>query len=178
MLFLAGCDEIFHAIRIADGRQMFEIPTGAYTGASPVIDGDRAYLGTFDYEVIALDLKARKVLWRYSDKERQFPFYSSAAFANGRVVLGGRDKFVHAIDAATGKAAWTFATRARIDSSPAIAGERVYIGSGDGRFYVLDLASGNKRWEFEAGSGITASPAISGGRIVIVSNDGVVYCFG
>ncbi len=177
-LFLAGCDALFRAIRIADGRQMFEIPTGAYTGASPVIDGDRAYVGTFDYEVIALDLKARKVLWRYSDKERQFPFYSSAALANGRVVLGGRDKVVHAIDAVTGKAAWTFPTRARVDSSPAIAGGRVYVGSGDGRFYVLDLATGEKRWEFEAGSGITSSPAISAGRVVIVSNDGVVYCFG
>jgi eukaryotic-like serine/threonine-protein kinase len=178
VLFLAGCDEMFRAIRIADGRQLYEIPTGAYTGASPVIDGDRAYVGTFEYEVIALDLKARKVLWRYSDKERQFPFYSSAALANGRVVLGGRDKLVHAIDAATGKPAWTFTTRARVDSSPAIAGGRVYLGSGDGRFYVFDLATGQKQWEFEAGSGITASPAISAGRIVIISNDGIVYCFG
>ena len=178
LLFLAGCDELFRAIRIADGRQMYEIPTGAYTGASPVVDGDRAYLGTFDYEVIALDLKARKVLWRYSDKERQFAFYSSAALANGRVVLGGRDKVVHAIDAATGMAAWTFTTRARVDSSPAIVGGRVYLGSGDGRFYVLDLATGRKHWEFEAGSGITASPAVSGGRIVFISNDGIVYCLG
>ena len=178
VLFLAGCDEVFRAIRIADGRQLYEIPTGAYTGASPVIDGDRAYVGTFEYEVIALDLKARRVLWRYSDKERQFPFYSSASVANGRVVLGGRDKLIHAIDAGTGKAAWTFTTRARVDSSPAVAGGRVYVGSGDGRFYVLDLATGQKQWEFEAGSGITASPAISGGRVVIVSNDGIVYCFG
>ena len=34
------------------------------------------------------------------------------------MILGGRDKIVHAIDTATGKAAWTFATRARVDSSP------------------------------------------------------------
>ena len=78
------------------------------------------------------------MLWRYSNPDRKFPFYSSASVVGGRVVLGGRDKIVHAIDAATGKKAWTFETRARIDASPAVAGGRVYIGSGDGRFYVLD----------------------------------------
>ena len=48
--------------------------------------------------------------------------------------------------------AWTFTTRARVESSPAIAGARVYVGSNDGRFYVLDLASGKQLWEYEAGS--------------------------
>ena len=54
----------------------------------------------------------------------------------------GRDKLVHCLNARTGKAFWTFPTRARVDSSPAIASGRVYVGSNDGHFYVLDLASG------------------------------------
>jgi outer membrane protein assembly factor BamB len=85
---------------------------------------------------------------------------------------------VHAIDAATGKGAWTFATKARVDSSPAIAGGRVYIGSADGRLYGLNAKSGQKEWEFETGSGITGSPAIASGRMVIGTVDGRVYCFG
>jgi outer membrane protein assembly factor BamB len=178
LLFIAGCDGVFRAIRVADGRQAYAIETGSYTGASPVIEGDRAYFGTFDYEVLALDLKARKVIWRYANPDRKFPFYSSAALDRGRVILGGRDKFVHAIDAASGRKAWTFETRARVDSSPAVAGGRVYVGSGDGRFYVLDQASGRKLWEFETGSGITASPAIVDGKVVVASTDGVIYCFG
>ncbi|MGH9785468.1 MAG: PQQ-binding-like beta-propeller repeat protein, partial [Terriglobia bacterium] len=178
LAFIAGCDEMFRAIRIADGKQAFEIRAGAYTGASPALDGNRAYFGTFSFEVLALDLKERKIVWRHSDSERQFPFYSSAALSNGLVIVGGRDKLVHAMDAATGKTAWTFATRARVDSSPAVAGGRVYVGSSDGRLYVLDLATGQKRWEFDAGSGLTASPAIAAGRVVIGSQDGVLYCFG
>jgi outer membrane protein assembly factor BamB len=85
---------------------------------------------------------------------------------------------VRALDAATGKAAWTFATRARVDSSPAVSGGRVYVGSHDGRLYVLDVATGKKHWEFDAGAGLSASPAIAGGRVVIGSQDGRVYCFG
>ena len=92
--------------------------------------------------MLAIDIKARKILWRYENPNRQFPFYSSAALADGRVIVGSRDKLVHAIDAATGKPAWTFTTRARVDSSPAVAGGRVYVGSSDGRLYVLDAAPG------------------------------------
>jgi outer membrane protein assembly factor BamB len=163
---------------VADGKEVYQIEAGAYTGASPLITNNRAYFGTFNNEVLAFDLSRRRRLWRYAPTDRQFPFYSSAALGNGRIVLGGRDKFVHALDMATGKPIWTFATRARVDSSPVIAGGRVYVGSGDGRLYVLDLASGKKLFEFDAGSGITTSPAIAGGRIVISSQDGIVYALG
>jgi outer membrane protein assembly factor BamB len=138
---------MFRAIRITDGREMYAIDSGAYTGASPVVVGDRAYFGNFDNEVLALDLNARKILWRFTDPERQFPFYSSPALFGGTVILGGRDKMIRALDTATGKPKWTFATRARVDSSPVIAGGRVYIGSSDHRFYVLDAASGRKLWD-------------------------------
>jgi outer membrane protein assembly factor BamB len=177
-VYVTGCDENFRAVRVADGQVLFKIPTGAYTGASPVIDGERAYFGTFNYEVLAVDLRARKIVWRYSNPERSFPFYSSAALVDGRVILGGRDKSVHAIDAKSGKAAWAFATRARVDSSPVVAAGRVYVGSSDGRLYVLDAATGAKQWEFDAGAGITASPAVAAGRVVIAAQDGRIYCFG
>ena len=178
LALIAGCDGMFRAIRVADGTQAYAIDAGAYTAASPVIDGDRAYFGTFDFEVLAADLKEQQIVWRYSDPGGQFPFYSSPALSGGRVVIGGRDKLVHAVDTATGEPAWTFATRARVDSSPAVAGGRVYIGSADNRFYVLDLASGSKLWEFDTGASVMTSPAIAAGRIVIGAQDGVLYCFG
>jgi outer membrane protein assembly factor BamB len=165
-------------VSLADGREVFSIPAGANTGASPVVDGDRAYVGTFNNEVLAFDLRGRTILWRYSNPDRQFPYYSSAALSGGRVIVGGRDRLVHAIDATSGASAWTFATRARVDSSPAVAGGRVYVGSADGRLYVLEAATGAKHWEFNAGSPITASPAIAAGRLVIGTTDGVLYCFG
>jgi outer membrane protein assembly factor BamB len=141
------------------------------------VDGSASY-GTFDSEVLGVDLKARRVSWRYKDPARQFPFYSSAAVVDGRVVLGGRDKRVHAVDARSGKALWTFATQARVESSPAVVGSRVFVGSSDGRLYALDLAKGTRLWEFNAGGALSASPAVAGGRLVIGSQDGRLYCFG
>ena len=175
--FIAGCDELFRAIRIADGRQLFTVSSDAYTGASPALRGNFAYYGTFDNEVLMVDLAAHRVGWRYQHPERKFPFYSSAAVTNDRIVVGGRDKFVHGLSP-DGKAAWAFATKARVESSPAIAGGRVFIGSNDGRFYVLNLSTGALIWEFNTGAPLSASPAIGRGRIVIGAQDGKLYCFG
>ena len=175
--FIAGCDELFRAIRIADGKEMFNVSSEAYTGASPAIRDNSAFYGTFNNEVLMVNLADHKVTWRYEHPQRKFPFYSSAAVTSDRVVVGGRDKLVHGLDL-SGKGVWTFATRARVESSPAIADGRVFVGSNDGRFYVLGLANGDKLWEFNAGAPLSASPAIAKGRIVIGSQDGKLYCFG
>ena len=175
--FIAGCDELFRAVHIADGREMFNVSSGAYTGASPALSGSSAYYGTFNNEVLMVSLNEHRIIWHYQHPQRHFPFYSSAAITRNRIVIGGRDKMVHGLNPA-GKAVWTFATKARVESSPAIAGGRVFVGSNDGRFYVLNLNTGAKLWEFNAGAPLSASPAIGRGRIVIGSQDGRLYCFG
>lgn len=175
---IAGCDETFRAIRISDGRQLFSVASGAYTGASPAIVGQMAYYGTFNNDVLAVNLSTRRIRWRYVNRKRQFPYYSSCGVIEGRVVVGGRDKMVHCMDAATGKELWTFMTSARVESSPALADGRAFVGSNDGKLYVLDYKTGAKVWEFNAGAPLSASPAIASGRVVIGSEDGRLYCFG
>jgi eukaryotic-like serine/threonine-protein kinase len=175
--FITGCDEVFRAIRISDGAQIFQVASGAYTGASPALSGDAAFYGTFNNDVLMVNLAQRRIAWRYQHPSRKFPYYSSAAVTANRVVVGGRDKLVHGLNR-SGSAAWTFATNARVESSPAISGPRVFVGSNDGRFYVLNLANGTKVWEFNAGAPLSASPAIANGRVIIGSQDGRLYCFG
>src|SRR5262245_11661946 len=177
MAFIAGCDEMFRAIRISDGKEVFNVSSGAYTGASPALRDGLAFYGTFDNEVLGVNLAQKQVAWHYEHPQRKFPFYSSAAVTSTRVVVGGRDKLVHGLTL-SGKVVWTFMTRARVESSPAIADGRVFVGSNDGRFYVLNLSTGAKLWEFNAGAPLSASPAIGKGRIVIGSQDGRLYCFG
>ena len=178
--FIAGCDEHLRVIDIKTGEQKFDMPLETYLIASPAIVGDMLYVGTYASEVVAVDWKKKNVEWRYSSGESEFPFHSSAAVTDKFVVVGGRDKVIHAIDRATGRGAWKFSTRAKVDSSPVIVDNRVFVGSNDGNLYELNLTDGQERWKFNAGKPISAGPAVGEGVLVIgsESRDGKVYCFG
>jgi outer membrane protein assembly factor BamB len=174
----AGCDGYLRVTRAEDGAEIKKVELGGYTGASPAVLGGRAYVGTFENEVLAVDLEAATVLWRYRDAEREFPFLSSAAVRDDIVVVGGRDGRVHALDPKTGAVRWRFAARGKVDSSPVIAGERVYVGSAGGEIFALGLESGEAVWSFDTGAPIIASPSVASGRVLIGTEEGRLYCFG
>jgi outer membrane protein assembly factor BamB len=182
--FVAGCDSVLHVVDVDTGEAYGTVPISDPTGATPSVWGDMLFVGTQGAAVLAIDWRAGEVVWIRRQSQRQLPYQSSPAVdgseggAAGRIVIGGRDKFVHCLDAATGEAVWEFATKGRVDSSPLLMGGRVYVGSADGRVYGIDLASGEEAWNYEAGGKFSASPSVADGRMVIGSSDGVLYCFG
>jgi outer membrane protein assembly factor BamB len=128
--------------------------------------------------VLGIDWKAERVAWEFGGADEDTPFLSSVAVTDRLVILGGRDKRLHALDRSTGQEKWRFSAKGRIDSSPVIAGDRVFVGSADGNVYGIDRDRGVETWRFETGSAISASPSIGYGRLVIGTEDGVLYCFG
>jgi outer membrane protein assembly factor BamB len=56
-------------------------------------------------------------------------FLSSRAVWNGGVYFGSGDGLVYALDTASGKLKWRFATADRVHSSPAISDGTLYRGS-------------------------------------------------
>lgn len=174
----AGCDGFMRLIRVRDGKVIKKIELQAYVGASPSVAGDRAYVGTFENQVLGLDLRAGKVLWAYENPERSFPFYSSAALGDDFLVVGGRDKMVHALSLADGSLRWKYSAGARVDASPVLVNQRVLAATTGGRLVALDVRSGKEVWTFESGTSFLGSPAVAAGRLVLGDTDGTVFCFG
>ena len=112
---------------------MSQLQVYAYVGSSPAVRDGIAYFGPSKTRSSLSTWKAGEVLWEYEHPQRKFPYYSSVAITDDRIVIGGRDKMMHAIDTATGEAIWTYRTRARIDSSPVIVGDRVGVRRQHGR---------------------------------------------
>ena len=133
-------------------------------------------VGTDSGRVVCLSGDGQKQLWVYEQVDDKSMVYASPAVSEGVVVVGARDRQVHAIDAKTGQRKWVFKTRGDVESSPAISGGRVYVGSRDKKLYVFDLKSGEKLWEFAAGRSIVASPAVGQGVVVVGDADGALYC--
>jgi outer membrane protein assembly factor BamB len=176
--FVAGCDSHLHVLDVDKGGKVRSVDLEGQVGATPAALGDVLYLGTMTDLVKAVDWRKGQVLWSYQPAKQSQGFYSSAAVTDKVVVVGARDRMVHALDRQTGKRLWTFATRGKVDASPVVAGPRVYAASFDGNLYVLDLAKGKQLQKLPLGESIAASPAVAEGRLVLGTTDGVLYCLG
>lgn len=172
---VGGCDAKLHVVDLATGKALRTIETSAYVAASVAADGGHAYVGHYGNEVIAADLASGAITWTY--KDRNFPFFSSPAVSTEVVLLGGRDRRIHCLDRATGKARWVVPARGNVDGSPVIGGNRALIGSDDGRLYLLDLADGKERWSYELGDKLSGSPAIAGGLVLVGGDSGNLHAF-
>src|SRR5438552_5750164 len=165
--FCSGCDSTLHIIDTKTGKEQGSVPLEGQTGASAAVVGDDLYIGTMSNQMLAIDLKKQTIKWKYEAEENPQPFFSSPAVSADLVVVGGRDKRVHAFHRLTGKHAWEYATKGKVDSSPVVAGKRVYVGSADGNLYVLELTKGILVQKIDLGGPITASPAVADNRLVI-----------
>jgi outer membrane protein assembly factor BamB len=179
--FITGCDKpIMRVVDTATGKQHAEVPLNELLIASASVVDDILYFGTDAGSVIALDWKNQKRLWTYAVPNREQQIHSSPAISGNILVIGSRDKHLHAIDRTTGKGLWTFATRAKIDGSPVIVGDRVYFGSADKFVYGVSLKDGKQVWKQSVSQSVAGSPAVASNRLVIgtETNSGRILCFG
>ena len=187
-VIVTGCDSYLRMINIADGTQIQQVNLGAYVGASPAILGantkaenqskTHAYCGTYGNEILGVDLTSGEIAWRYQNPVRQLPFFASAAVKDNVILIGGRDKMMHALTPEKGEPIWTYTAKTRIESSAVVVGKRVFFGTTRGVFLALDIATGDSVWEFETASSIVSSPSVADGKIYIGTEDGDLYCFG
>ena len=175
---VTGCDSYLRVLNINDGTQVQQVNLGAYVGASPAISQNRIYCGTYGNEILSVSLDTGEIAWQYRHPERRFPFFASAALTEDVVIIGGRDKMVHALVPETGEPLWTYTAKSRIESSAVIIDRRAFLGTTRGMLIALDVSTGESVWEFATGSSIVASPSVADGKIYIGTEDGILYCFG
>jgi outer membrane protein assembly factor BamB len=87
-------------------------------------------------------------VWRLQSPSKAEP---TAPIAVGSLVFwSGHDGVVTAVQANSGKVAWTAFTDGAVRFSPEFEGGKLYVGSGDGRVHCLEAGSGRALWRFRA----------------------------
>lgn len=204
MVLFGSDDGNVYAVDAATGRQRWMTHTDGPVASTPAVSGDRVFALSYDGRLYALDARTGEVLWKFATEgERRFEarglhgmlprsqtyadmydvFLSSPLVVDGKVYFGSGDGHVYAVDAASGRLAWKFATGDVVHASPAYADGLVVIGSWDGRLYALDAATGAQRWAFQAGvdplihnqQGFQSSAAIADGTVYVGCRDGHLY---
>ena len=148
--------------------------------SSPLLVGNRLYVGDWDGRVWALDARTGKTIWRYRTRG---PIKGAAAFAAGRVYVGSYDGHVYCLGAQKGRLVWKAKAqprlygRSRFYSTPALALGRVYIGSTDGKVYSYGASTGRLIWSHSTGGYVYSSPAAWNGLVFAGSYSKRFYAF-
>jgi outer membrane protein assembly factor BamB len=110
-----------------------------------------------------------KETWRIQEKA---DIGAGAVTAGSLAVITNTSGVVKALSLKNGSVKWSFATGAKIYSTPAIDGEKVIVVSADGMVRALRLKNGKQVWSFDSGQPVVASPAISEGRVFVAGSSG------
>jgi outer membrane protein assembly factor BamB len=203
-VYVGSTDGDLYAVDRADGSLKWKFATDARVTSSPAVVGGVVYFGSYDGNVYALDAATGHLKWKFAtDGERRFAakhihgfdpvaetmpdifdvYLSSPAVWDGTVYVGSGDRNVYALDAASGRLKWKFATGDVVHASPAIADGTVFIGSWDSYFYALDAMSGAVKWKYKTGVdpaifnqvGIQSSAAVENGVVYFGCRDSKLY---
>ena len=102
---------------------------------------------------------------------------STAAVADGLVVMPDLSGFVHCVDFKTGKRLWVHDMFAACWGSPMIADGKIFIGDEDGELTILGLGQTEDEQEVKSfDSSIYSTPTIANGKM-FVSDRSRLYCF-
>lgn len=189
------------AIDKRSGALAWETRLGDSIGASPVVVGDRIYVGVEtrvpDGYLVAVDRQTGEEVLRtapFGDHTHATPSFDGSGDGPAcTAFLGSNRGLFHAFDAATGEERWRFAPRgalepwpalaerpafhAQIKSTAAVVDGRVLFTSWDWRLYCLDAATGAEAWSYETGARSMSSPTVdvASGRVFFGSHDQRVH---
>jgi alcohol dehydrogenase (cytochrome c) len=130
--------------------------------AAPIVNNGVMFISTPNNQVIAIDVKAGNILWRYKRPRPQgtnVPHDTSrgVALLDDKVYFAAGEAVMVALDAKTGREVWTTAVADNasgyyISLAPLAAGGKIMVGTSGGEFGVrgfvaaLDPETGKELW--------------------------------
>lgn len=163
------------ALSVGWGQVRWRRSIGA-SESSPLLVGNRLYVGDWLGKVYALSASSGTIEWTF---QTGGPVKGGVAHAGTRVFVGSYDGHVYALSATTGQLIWRASGNGpgTFYSTPAVAYGRVYIGSTDSNVYSFGADTGDVRWSYRTGGYVYGSPAVWDGRVYVGSYDHTFYAF-
>ncbi|NIP40940.1 MAG: PQQ-binding-like beta-propeller repeat protein, partial [Candidatus Aenigmarchaeota archaeon] len=139
-----------------------------------IIYKDIVYFPSMDSYFYAVNLKTRKLLWKYrSNGPNGSP--PSNIYKN-MVCFSCFQGNIYCLDIRNGKEVWRFNTGDKLYSRPEICDDVVYFGSKTGYLYALNVFDGSLLWRFKTGGEIASGPCVYKEKVMVGGFDGYFYC--
>jgi len=159
-------------------REAWSINTHALIEFPPAVAGGVAYVVNKYGNSKAVRLRDRKVLWERNPNPRDSGAptdVTAPVYHQGKVFFADVDGDLVAIDAASGRTAWTRKLSGHLESSPLTVGGRLYLGTDRTNVVALRAADGKVLWQFNSPGAIKASPSFHDGRIFVADYESGMF---
>jgi hypothetical protein len=168
----AGANGFLVAWDADTGRERWRF-NSAPIESSPLLHGNRLFVGTWDHNVYAINAKNGRKIWSFQADNQ---VNSSAAYWRGRIFIGSDGGTLYALSAKTGKLLWSRSeAREFWYATPTVAYGRVYVGNTDGTMYVYGAKSGKLLWARPLGSYIYGAAAVYRRKVFVGTYDGKFF---
>ncbi|HEY8028020.1 MAG TPA: PQQ-binding-like beta-propeller repeat protein [Gaiellaceae bacterium] len=174
-----GADGEIIAFAVGHGKIHWQHRIGP-SESSPLLVGNRVYVGDWNGDVWAFDSNNGRVVWHRHIAHAAIK--GALAYAGGHLFVGAYDGHVYCLSR-TGRLLWTGSAQPRLFggsdfySTPAVAYGRVFVGSTDSKVYAFGATSGHRLWSHSTGGYVYASPAIWRQRVLVGSYSGKFSAF-
>jgi len=183
--YVISRDGLVHGIDKATGEGLWTFATGGEKQwdywdiflSTPVADDQHwLYFGSGDHHVYSINKRSGALRWKF---ETGAIVHGDAVLSGEKVIIGGFDGRMYALDKADGRKLWAFKTvgnayfrAGEIPGSAAVADGIVYFGSRDYNLYAVLEDTGTGAWNERTPSWVVAKPLIVDGRLYVGISDG------
>ncbi len=164
-----GGNKIF-AMNATNGLSIWNstIATAGVWDSSPVIYGDKLYVGTTDpsAKLFSLNKTDGSEFWNYSLSGDQL----SPISVDDDMIFASGDHVMYAINDTTGALVWSYDTGASVYGS-ALAGDILYVTSRSYKIYAFNKTDGDVLWTYTLGDDLFSQPAVANGKLFFNADD-------
>jgi outer membrane protein assembly factor BamB len=129
--------------------------------------GLNLYFSTKEGTVYGIDLKERKILWRFAAKA---PAAVSPGVGEGFIVLVDRQNRLYGLNPG-GSLLWEIAFNGEISGDLISRAGRIYFLAGGTDLVAIDAATGRETWRYKNPEKIVGAPVFWGENVVIAKAD-------
>lgn len=147
---------------------------------APVVEGEIAYLAGDGGDVLAVNAKTGRSIWKVDLK---LSLSAGPGAGGGLVLVGSPDGVLVALDAASGAERWRATLGGEILARPAVGESMVVVHTVDGTVHGLKAADGAEAWTYEQpvprlSLRGTAPPVVAGDFAICAFDNGKIASLG
>lgn len=181
LVLIGFSDGKMDAYDISSGRLMWQRSIAYASGASdveqlvdidadPIIDGNVAYLASYQGYIGALSLSDGQFIWK-----KPGSVYKNMLLSGNTLYVSDSQDVIWSINKQSGQVNWKQKVlKARGLTEPALVGTNLVVGDKTGYLHFIDPQNGEMLARFKAAGGVSISPSVTGRTLYVLTDNGIL----